>query len=101
MDKTVIFSYKRDNLPHSEYQVRKLLSVFREDDKESFTIHTSTASIFRVVRAFCYRYYVRLIADYEGILLPLDEHMRMNTWYLCPDFTEEDDELDILIDIRP
>jgi hypothetical protein len=46
MNKIVVFSYKRDSLPHSEYQVRKQLEKFLVDDSSSFVITTSTASIF-------------------------------------------------------
>lgn len=99
MNKTVIFSYKRDSLPHSEYQVRKQLNKFLKEDKESFTIYTSTASIFRIVRAFCHQHSIKLLAEYERQFLLLDKNMRMESYYwrLCPDLTEEETDWEILL----
>lgn len=93
MNKIVVFSYKRDSLPHSEYQVRKQLEKFLVDDSSSFVITTSTASIFEVVRAFCYNNSIRLTAFYEDLSLSLDEQMRMGEWSKCLDFNEAYTEL--------
>ena len=65
-NKIVVFSYKRDSLPHSEYQVRKQLEKFLVDDSSSFVITTSTASIFDVVFCLCEDTDARLAANYEG-----------------------------------
>jgi hypothetical protein len=96
MNKIVVFSYKRDSLPHSEYQVRKQLEKFLVDDSCSFVITTSTASIFLVVRAFCHKNSIRLSASYEGIELSLDKNMGMSNWSNCPDLSAEDYDYSVL-----
>lgn len=97
MNKTVVFSYKRDGLPHSEYQVKKQLEKFLADDSSSYVITTSTASIFYVVRALCHFYSWKLLAYYEDLELRLSEDMRMSQWFLCPDFEIVDTCLEVLL----
>lgn len=102
MNKIVVFSYKRDSLPHSEYQVRKQLEKFLVDDSSSYVITTSTASIFDVVRAFCYNKGIRLSASYEDLSLKLDEQTRMGSeWSKCLDFNEAYNELLSLLRYPP
>ena len=97
MNKTVIFSYKRDSLPHSEYQVKRQLEKFLAEDSSSYLITTSTASIFSVVRAFCHLYNWKLLAHYENLELKMSEDMRMNQWSSCPDFEIVDNCLEVLL----
>lgn len=97
MNKVVIFSYKRDSLPHSEYQVRKQLEKFLVDDSSSYVITTSTTSIFYIVRAFCHLYAWKLTAYYEDIELRMSEDMRMSQWSQCPDFEIVDNCLEVLL----
>lgn len=97
MDKIVVFSYKRDSLPHSEFQVRKQLEKFLMDGSSSFVVITSTASIFYIVRAFCYLHTWKLTARYEDTELKMSEDMRMNQWSQCPDFEIVDDCLEVLL----
>lgn len=97
MNKIVVFSYKRDSLPHSEYQVRKQLEKFLVDDSSSYVITTSTASIFLVVRAFCHMYSWKLTAFYEDLELKMSEDMRMSQWSSCPDFEIVDNCLEVLL----
>jgi len=99
MDKIVVFSYKRDSLPHSEYQVRKQLKKFLVDDSSSFIITTSTASILDIVRVFCLKNKFKLVALYEEEKIPFDRKMRLNDWSKYPDFTASEDDLEELIDI--
>lgn len=102
MNKIVVFSYKRDSLPHSEYQVRKQLEKFLVDSSSSFVIATSTAAIFDVVRAFCYNNSVRLVASYEDLSLSVDEQMRIDKeWSRCIDFNEAYNELLSLLKYPP
>lgn len=102
MNKIVVFSYKRDSLPHSEYQVRKQLEKFLVDDSSSFVITTATASIFLVVRAFCHKNNVKLSASYEELSLKVDKDMRMSEWSKCPDFeAPEDDLMQLLEPAKP
>ena len=97
-NKTVNFYYKRDSLPHSEYAVTKSLAKFLEDDtKVLYKISTSTASIFTIIRAFCLRNSIDLVAKYEDFDLLLDKNMRMNDWSKCPDFNITEDALYILL----
>lgn len=98
MDKIVVFSYKRDSLPHSEYQVRKQLEKFLVGDSSSYVITTSTASIFDVVREFCLVNSVRLSACYEGEQLDIERNMSLGDciWAKCPDFLELHETLDTM-----
>lgn len=97
MNKIVVFSYKRDTLPHSEYQVRKQLEKFLVNNSSSFVITTSTAAIFYIVRAFCHLYSWKLTAYYEDLELRMSENMRMSQWSSCPDFEIVDNCLEILL----
>ena len=94
MDKIVVFSYRRDNLPHSEYQVRKQLEKFLVDDSSSFVIITSTASIFLVVLSFCSAHNIGISADYEGTNIKINEDygISCNDWKNYLDFVELDNE---------
>jgi hypothetical protein len=94
MDKIVVFSYKRDSLPHSEYQVRKQLEKFLVDDSSSFVIITSTASIFLVVLSFCSVHNIDISADYEGKVIKINEAYGISTdsWKNYLDFVELDNE---------
>lgn len=100
MDKVIIFSYKRESLPYSEYQIRKQLEKFLVDDSSSFIITTSTASIFHIVRAFCHMYSWKLTAYYEDTELKMSEGMRMNQWSQCPDFEIIDNCLEVLLTLK-
>jgi hypothetical protein len=98
INKTVNFYYKRDSLPHSEYKVIQSLKKFLEDEeKVDYKISTSTASIFSIVRAFCYKYDWDLVAYYEDLDLKMDEVMGTNQWFNCPDFRFEEKALMILL----
>ena len=100
MSKIVSFYYKRDSLPHSEYATMQSLAKFLgEDTKTFYKINTSTAVIFILVRAFCLKNKIELVAKYEDISLILDKNMRMNDWSKCPDFFIMDDALDDLLDL--
>lgn len=103
MNKIVVFSYRRDSLPHSEYQVRKQLEKFLVDDSSSYVITTSTAAIFEVIRAFCYRNSIKLSASYENLTLKLYEDMGMDGvgWNTCPDFNTRDYDLLSLLKYPP
>lgn len=94
MNKIVVFSYKRDSLPHSEYQVRKQLEKFLVDDSSSYVITTSTASIFLVVLSFCSAYNYKISADYEGVTINIDKAygIHKDNWKKYPDFVELDNE---------
>jgi hypothetical protein len=98
-NKVVIFSYKRDSLPHSEFQVRKQLEKFLAEDSNSFVITTSTASILDIVRVFCLKNKLKLTAFYEEEKIPFNKKMRLNDWTKYPDFTASNDDLEELIDI--
>jgi hypothetical protein len=94
----VYFYYKRDSLPHSEYAVIKSLTKFLEKDTEyPYKISTSTVAIFTIVRAFCLKNNIDLVAEYEDIPLVLDKNMRMQNWSKCPDFNIMDDALENLL----
>lgn len=97
MNKVVKFYYKRDSLPHSEFQTKKSLTKFLEDSKGDYIIHTSTAIIFILVRAFCLKNKVDLVASYEDNLLTLDKYMRMADWDYCKDFNILDEDLETLL----
>lgn len=97
MNKTVVFSYKRDSLPHSEYQVKRQLEKFLADSRDSYVITTSTASIFYVVRAFCHLYSWKLLAYYGDLELKMSEDMRMSQWFSCPDFEIVDSCHEVLL----
>jgi hypothetical protein len=98
MNKAVHFYYKRDSLPHSEYAVTKSLVKFLEEDiRVSYQICTSTAAIFTIIRAFCLKNSIDLVAEYEDVNLVLDKNMRMNDWSKCPDFSIIEDALEILL----
>ena len=100
MNKKVSFYYKRDSLPHSEYAtIQSLVKFLGEDTKTFYKISTSTAAIFILVRAFCLKNRIELVAQYEDISLILDKNMRMNSWSKCPDFFIIDDALDDLLDL--
>jgi len=94
MNKIVVFSYKRDSLPHSEYQVRKQLEKFLVEDSSSYVITTSTASIFLVVLSFCSGYNLMISADYEGAVINIDKAygIHKDNWKKYPDFIELDNE---------
>lgn len=94
MNKIVVFSYKRDSLPHSEYQVRKQLEKFLVDDSSSFVITTSTASIFLVILFFCSDCNFKLSADYEGAVIKInkDYGISRDDWKNYLDFVELDNE---------
>ena len=97
-NKTVNFYYKRDSLPHSEFATIKSLAKFLEDDtKIIYKISTSTAAIFTLVRAFCLKNKIELVAKYEDIDLVLDKNMSMRDWSKCPDFKITEDALKILL----
>lgn len=98
MNKIVVFSYKRDSLPHSEYQVRKQLEKFLGEDSSSYVITTSTASIFDVIREFCLVNSIRLSAFYEKEELDLERNMSLADciWAKCPDFLEFHNSLDTM-----
>jgi hypothetical protein len=96
--KVVNFYYKRDSLPHSEFAAIQSLAEFFEDDTRIFyKISTSTAAIFDLVRAFCLKNKIDLIAKYEDLDLILDKNMRMCQWSNCPDFEITDNALGILL----
>ena len=98
--KIVNFYYKRENLPHSEYTTLQSLAKFLGDDTKTFyKISTSTAAIFILVRAFCLKNKIKLVAQYEDISLTLDKNMRMKDWFKCPDFYITDAALDDLLDL--
>ena len=98
MKKVIEFYYKRDSLPHSEYKVIQSLKKFlKDEEKVYYKISTSTASIFNIVRAFCHKYDWDLIAHYEDLDLKIDKDMRINQWFLCPDFEIEENALMILL----
>ena len=100
MIKIISFYYKRDSLPHSEYATLQSLAKFLEDNTKTFyKISTSTAAIFTLVRAFCLKNKIELIAQYEDINLILDKKMRMKDWSKCPDFEIEEDALEELLDL--
>jgi len=97
MNKTVYFYYKRDSLPHSEYQVVQSFNKFLEDeDRKEYKISTSTAVIFSIVRAFCRLHRLSLVTYYEDLELKLDKSMEMNDWSNCFDFEIEDKAFEIL-----
>ena len=98
MNKVIYFYYKRNSLPHSEYAVTKSLARFLEGTAQyHYKISTSTAAIFTIVRAFCLKNNIDLVAEYEDILLVLDKNMRMRDWSKCPDFDIRDDALEGLL----
>ena len=100
MNKIVSFYYKRDSLPHSEYATIQSLAKFLGDDTKTFyKISTSTAAIFDLVRAFCLKNRIELVAQYEDTSLILDKNMRMNDWSKCPDFDITEDALDDILDL--
>lgn len=100
MIKVVNFYYKRNSLPHSEFAVVQSLTKFLEDEtKTLYKISTSTAAIFTIVRAFCLKNKINLVAKYEDLNLILDKNMRMNDWSKCFDFKITDDALDDLLDL--
>jgi len=94
MDKIVVFSYKRDSLPHSEYQVRKQLEKLLVEDSSSFVITTSTASIFLVILSFCSVHNIDISADYEGNVIKISKAygISRDDWKNYPDFVEIDNE---------
>ena len=100
MSKIVSFYYKRDSLPHSEYTtVQSLAKFLRDDTKTFYKISTSTAAIFDLVRAFCLKNKIKLVAKYEDIDLILDKNMRMKDWSKCSDFKITEDALNDLLDL--
>lgn len=94
MEKIVNFYYKRDSLPHSEFQVRKQLEKFLVEDSNSFVIITSTASIFLVVLSFCSAHSFKINARYEGAAIEIDKNygIHKDNWKKYLDFVELDKE---------
>ena len=98
--KIVYFYYRRDSLPNSEFAIIKSLAKFLEDKtRSSYKITTSTAAIFDLVRAFCLKNKIELVARYEDIDLVLDKSMRMSDWSKCPDFEITENALELLLDL--
>lgn len=108
--KAIYFYYNRDSLPHSEFAVTKSLDKFlsqiellendldlEESSEMYYSINTSTAAIFNIVRAFCLKNKIYLVAQYEDISLTLCKNMRMEDWYRCPDFNITENASEVLL----
>lgn len=93
------FKYDREYPTHSEWRtiadLSEIIHLY-----ETFEIETSTAALFVIVRSFCLKNEINLVAAYQGIPLNLDRNMRMPTadWTKCPDFEIYEDALDTLLE---
>lgn len=87
----ITFCYARKYPPSSEYHTLKRL------ERGDTVFCTSTASIFHIVRAWCFQHNLRLHGSYEGRVLTIDQNMRMQNWSECPDFNLVEDALETLL----